>query len=91
MPTSDDPRVPVRMSKQDYAAIEAAASSVNVAVGALIRQCAVQYASTVAAAVARGELTLRRQRVPAVTSQVEPHPVVSAASRIAALRAKGVI
>lgn len=45
--------------------IEAAASSVNVAVGALMRECAVRYAVVVARDVAAGNVTLRRQRVAA--------------------------
>lgn len=77
MPRADDPRVPVRLSKSDYAVIEAAASSVNVAVGALMRECAVKYAGTVAREIAAGNVTgLRRQRVEsavqAVRGQVAP-------------------
>jgi hypothetical protein len=40
MPRADEPRVPVRLSRGDFAIIEAAAKSVNVAVGALMRECA---------------------------------------------------
>lgn len=76
VPRDGDPRIPVRMSPQDYAVIEAAAASVNVAVGALIRECAVRYASAVAAQVARGDVRLRRARIDtavrAVKGQVVP-------------------
>jgi hypothetical protein len=77
MPRADDPRVPVRLSKSDFATIEAAAGSVNVAVGALMRECAVRYAAVVAREIAAGNVTgLRRQRVEsavqAVRGQVAP-------------------
>lgn len=64
MPREDEPRLVVRFSKADFAVVEAAASAANVAVGALVRQCAVRYAGEVASAVGRGEVTgLRRQRI----------------------------
>lgn len=65
MPRADEPRVPVRLSTSDYKIIEAAALSVNVAVGALMRECSVRYAGAVAREVAAGNITLRRQKVDA--------------------------
>jgi hypothetical protein len=64
VPREGDPRIIVRLSRTDAAVIEAAASEANVAVGALVRECAVRYAGTVARQIASGEVTgLRRQRI----------------------------
>src|SRR5262245_39309210 len=63
MTRADEPRVPVRLSHADYAVIEAAASSANVAVAGLMRECSVRYAAVVAREVVAGNITLRRQRV----------------------------
>lgn len=64
MPRADEPRIPVRFSSSDMAAIEATAGSVNVAVAALIRECAVRYHALVARQIASGEVSgLRRQRI----------------------------
>jgi hypothetical protein len=63
VPRADEPRVPVRLSHSDHAAIKAAADSVNVGVAGLMRECAVRYATIVAREIAAGSITLRRQRV----------------------------
>lgn len=78
MPRDGDPRVMVRLSPESYAAIKAAASSANVAVGALVRECAERYAVTVARDVAAGRVRLRRARAQ------ESAPVVPARSLVPA-------
>lgn len=70
MPRADEPRVPVRLSDADYAVIEAAAKSVNVAVAGLMRECSVRYAAVVAREVAAGNIVLRRQRIEKATEAV---------------------
>lgn len=76
MPRKDDPRVVVRMTPAGYAAVEAAAASVNVNVGGLMRECSERYAAAVAREIAAGNLTLRRAKVEkavkAVQGQVAP-------------------
>lgn len=73
MPRADDPRVMVRMTPEDHAAIKAAADLGNIAVGALMRECAIRYASTVAAEVRTSGKRLRRAKaVEAVKGQVAP-------------------
>lgn len=86
MPRADEPRVPVRLSNSDYKIIEAAAKSVNVAVAALMRECAVRYAGAVAREVAAGNLTLRRQRVEDALGAAAGE-VVPASSLVARARA----
>lgn len=78
MPRADEPRVPVRLSHADYAVIEAAAKTANVAVAALMRECAVRHAASVARQIMAGEVTgLRRQRIEAAEAAA---PVVRASS-----------
>jgi uncharacterized protein (DUF1778 family) len=73
MPRDGDPRVMVRMTPEDHAAIKAAADLGNIAVGALMRECAIRYASTVAADVRTSGKRLRRAKaVEAVKGQVVP-------------------
>jgi uncharacterized protein (DUF1778 family) len=73
MPRADDPRVVIRLTPEDHAAIKAAADIGNIAVGALVRECAIRYCSTVAADVRRGSTRLRRAKaVEAVRGQVQP-------------------
>lgn len=76
MPREDDPRVVVRMTPAGYAAVEAAAESVNVSVGGLMRECSERYAAAVAREIAAGHLVLRRRKVEkavkAVRGQVAP-------------------
>lgn len=71
VPREDDPRVVIRLTPEDHAMIKAAADVANVAVGALMRECAVRHAAEVAADVRRGTTRLRRQKaVEAVRGQV---------------------
>lgn len=65
MPRADEPRVPVRLSDSDHAAIKAAADSVNVGVAGLMRECSVRYAAVVAREIAAGNIVLRRSRIEA--------------------------
>lgn len=77
VPRADDPRVMVRLSPEDHAAVKAAADLANCAVGALMRECAIRYASTVAADVRRGTTRLRRAKaVEAVKGQVQPASMI---------------
>lgn len=63
----------VRLSRNDYDTIKAAADFANVSMGGLLRECAVKYASAVARDVREGSVTIRRQRaVQAVKGQVQP-------------------
>lgn len=78
MPREGEPRVMVRLSEADAAVIEAAAMSAGVAVGALMRECAVRYAAQVAGDVAAGRIQLRRRS--GASSEVEkPEPAVAPA------------
>lgn len=78
MPRAEEPRIILRLSATDKAVIDAAAASANVAVGALVRECAVRYAGTVARQIASGEVTgLRRQRIEVAEAAA---PVVRASS-----------
>lgn len=80
MPREGDPRIILRLSETDKAVIEAAAAAANVAVGALVRECAVRYAGTVARQIASGEVSgLRRQRVEKAEASA---PVVRASSLV---------
>jgi hypothetical protein len=73
MPRADDPRVMVRLTPEDHAAIKAAADLGNIAVAALIRECAIRYCSTVATDVRQTGKRLRRAKaVEAVRGQVVP-------------------
>jgi uncharacterized protein (DUF1778 family) len=63
MPRADDPRVMVRLTPESYAVIKEAAEGANVAVGALVRECAERYAVRVAREVAAGSVRLRRAKV----------------------------
>lgn len=88
MPRADDPRVMVRLSPEAHAAIKAAAASANVAVGALMRECAERYATTVARDVAAGNVRLRRQRVEAVPGVVRASSLVGPSSEAMARQAR---
>src|SRR3954447_17022055 len=63
MPRDDDPRVVVRMTPEDHAALKATAELNDLAVGALVRECAIRYASTVARELRVSGKRLRRGNV----------------------------
>src|SRR3954469_18894006 len=75
MPRDDDPRVVVRMTPEDHAALKATAELNDLAVGALVRECAIRYASTVARELRVSGKRLRRGNV------VVPGPARSVAKR----------
>lgn len=71
MPRADDPRIMVRLTPEDHATIKAAADLGNIALSALVRECAIRYASTVAADVRQSGHRMRRAHaVEAVKGQV---------------------
>jgi hypothetical protein len=64
------------MSALEFARVQAAAQAADVAVGALVRECAVRYAPSVAREVAGGDVRMRRRSLavpvpPAAASRVE--------------------
>lgn len=82
MPRADDPRVMVRLTPEDHAAIKAAAAEANVSVGGLMRECAVRFAAQVAREARDGSVRIRRAKaVEAVKGQV-----ATAASLVAVTR-----
>jgi hypothetical protein len=94
MPRDDDPRVVVRFTKPGFAAVEAAAASVGVSVGGLVRECAERHAADVAADVSAGRVTIRRRSASSDSGSASaaPRPVSereALARRTAALRALG--
>jgi hypothetical protein len=90
MPRDDDPRVVIRLTPEDLAAIRAAAAVGDVAVGALVRECAVRYASTVARELRVSGKRVRRGNVskpePAVPARSVPKPKSEPAPPIAGLK-----
>jgi hypothetical protein len=62
VPRDDDPRVVIRLTPEDHAALKATAEINNIAVGALVRECAIRYASTVAKELRVSGKRLRRGR-----------------------------
>jgi hypothetical protein len=92
MPRDDDPRVVIRLTPEDLAAIRAAAAVGDVAVGALVRECAVRYASTVARElrvsgkrVRRGNVSKPEPSVPKSQPKSEPAPPIKGLKRASEL------
>jgi urocanate hydratase len=71
VPRDGDPRVVVRLSPELAVALGESARSANVAVAALVRECAERFHEVVAREVASGAVRLRRARVE-VAAQAAP-------------------
>lgn len=70
MPRDGDPRVMVRLSPELAEALAESAQAANVAVAALVRECAERHHESVARDVREGRVRLRRGSVEAVKPQV---------------------
>lgn len=72
MPRNTDPKLDVRFSVPGYAAVRAAAESIGVKPGTLVRECAERYAATLAREVSEGRVSLARRSAPVRTASEPP-------------------
>ena len=72
MPRNTDPKLDVRFSGPGYAAVCAAAQSIGVKPGTLVRECAERYATTLARDVSEGRVSLARRSAPVRTASEPP-------------------